>query len=218
MDSENFNNHHGTSTAFLTNFTKTVKLTKTLIACHYWRWNSFSCDYFNKSWKLLESGFPDRYFGRSMWDRKPYCELSSHSLHHACACTCNGIHEISKHGVIRIRTYGMCQNSDIYIFFFFFPRVSPMSFLKLRETRATRVFYTGADHCIHDVMRSLHEANTNMSRIWSHWTKSQWNMVSEDDNARSTTRHTNGYFRSFPHIICISFLRYMLLVAYRGVA
>ena len=99
MDSENFNNHHGTSTAFLTNFTKTVKLTKTLIACHYWRWNSFSCDYFNKSWKLLESGFPDRYFGRSMWDRKPYCELSSHSLHHACACTCNGIHEISEHGV-----------------------------------------------------------------------------------------------------------------------
>ena len=143
MDSENFNNHHGTSTAFLTNFTKTVKLTKTLIACHYWRWNSFSCDYFNKSWKLLESGFPDQYFGRSMWDRKPYCELSSHSLHHACACTCNGIHEISEHGVSEFG-HMACQNSDIYIYiFFFFPRVSPMSFLKLRETHATRVFYTG---------------------------------------------------------------------------
>ena len=121
MDSENFNNHHGTSTAFLTNFTKTVKLTKTLIACHYWRWNSFSCDYFNKSWKLLESGFPDRYFGRSMWDRKPYCELSSHSLHHACACTCNGIHEISEHGVSEFG-HMACQNSDIYIYFFYFSR------------------------------------------------------------------------------------------------
>ena len=118
MDSENFNNHHGTSTAFLTNFTKTVKLTKTLIACHYWRWNSFSCDYFNKSWKLLESGFPDRYFGRSMWDRKPYCELSSHSLH-ACACTCNGIHEISEHGVSEFG-HMACQNSISFFFFFFF--------------------------------------------------------------------------------------------------
>ena len=70
--------YHGTPTAFLTNFTKTVKLTKTPIACHFWRWNSFSCDYFIKSWKLLESGFPDRYFGRSMLDCKPYCEQSSH--------------------------------------------------------------------------------------------------------------------------------------------
>ena len=72
------NDYHGTPTAFLTNFTKTVKLTKTPIACHFWRWNSFSCDYFIKSWKLLESGFPDRYFGRSMLDCKPYCEQSSH--------------------------------------------------------------------------------------------------------------------------------------------
>ena len=152
MDSENFNNHHGTSTAFLTNFTKTVKPTKTLIACHYWRWNSFSCDYFNKSWKLLESGFPG-YFGRSMWDRKPYCQLSSHSLHHACACTCNGIHEISEHGVSEFG-HMACQNSDliyIYIYCFFFcARVSPMSFLKLRETRATRVFYTGEIIVFHE--------------------------------------------------------------------
>ena len=34
------NDYHGTPTAFLTNFTKTVKLTKTPIACHFWRWNS----------------------------------------------------------------------------------------------------------------------------------------------------------------------------------
>ena len=116
MDSENFNNHHGTSTAFLTNFTNTVKLTKTLIACHYWRWNSFSCDYFNKSWKLLESGFPDRYFGRSMWDRKPYCELSSHSLH-ACACTCTFVMAFMRFPNMAF------PNSDIWrvrIFFFFF--------------------------------------------------------------------------------------------------
>ena len=72
MESAMFNDHHGTPTAFLTNFTKTVTLTKTPIACHYWRWNSFSCDYFKKSWKLLESGFPDRYFGRSMLDCKPH--------------------------------------------------------------------------------------------------------------------------------------------------
>ena len=78
MESAIFNDHHGTPTAFLMNFTKPVKLTKTLIAYHYWRWNSFSCDYFKKSWKLLESGFPDRYFGRSMLDCKPYCEQSSH--------------------------------------------------------------------------------------------------------------------------------------------
>ena len=69
-----------------------------------------------------------------------YCELSSHSLH-ACACTCNGIHEISEHGVSEFG-HMACQNS-IFFFFFFFFCVSPMSFLKLRETHATRVFYTG---------------------------------------------------------------------------
>ena len=30
------------------------------------------------SCKLMESGFPDRYVGRSMSDCKPYCEQSSH--------------------------------------------------------------------------------------------------------------------------------------------
>ena len=34
MESAMFNDHHGTPTAFLTNFTKTVKLTETPIACH----------------------------------------------------------------------------------------------------------------------------------------------------------------------------------------
>ena len=38
-------NHHGTPTLFLMNFTKTVKLTKTPITCHYRGWNSFSCDH-----------------------------------------------------------------------------------------------------------------------------------------------------------------------------
>ena len=70
MESAMFNDHHGTPTLFLTNFTKTVKLTKTLITCHSRGWNSFSCDYFKKSRKLLESGFPDRYFWRSMLDCK----------------------------------------------------------------------------------------------------------------------------------------------------
>ena len=149
MDSENFNNHHGTSTAFLTNFTKTVKLTKTLIACHYWRWNSFSCDYYKKSWKLLESGFPDQYFGRSMWDRKPYCELSSYSLH-ACACTwhCNGMHEISEHGVSEFG-HMACQNSDFFYLFFyfiFFPRVADEFSEVARDARDTRILHW-RDHC-----------------------------------------------------------------------
>ena len=39
---------------------------------------------------------------------------------------------ISEHGV-----------SEFGLLLFFFLRVSPKSFLKLRETRATRVFYTG---------------------------------------------------------------------------
>ena len=50
------------------NFTKTVKLTKTPITCHYRGWNSFSCDHFKKSRKLLESGFPYRYFWSCMLD------------------------------------------------------------------------------------------------------------------------------------------------------
>ena len=93
------NDYHGTPTAFLTNFTKTVKLTKTPIACHFWRCNSFSCDYFIKSWKLLESGFPDRYFGRSMLDCKPYCEQSSHRYRMYCIATCNAwdVHSTAVH-------------------------------------------------------------------------------------------------------------------------
>ena len=155
--SANFKDHHGTPTAFLTNFTKTVKLTKTLIACNYWRWNSFSCDYFKKSWKLLESGFPDRYFGRSMWDRKPYYIVNCHRT----ACMPAHAHKCMH---MRFAWWAMlgslfpnmaCPNSDtwrvrIQIFFFFFSfffsiflRVSQMSFLKLRVTRATRAFYTG---------------------------------------------------------------------------
>ena len=74
-----------------------------------------------------------------MWDRKPNCELSSHSLH---------MH-VHAHVMAFMRLPNMAfPNSDIYgvsefDFFFFFFCVSPMSFLKLRETRATRVFYTG---------------------------------------------------------------------------
>ena len=53
-----------------------------------------SCDYFIKSWKLLESGFPDRYFGRSMLDCKPYCEQSSHMYWLHCTCNAWDVHSV----------------------------------------------------------------------------------------------------------------------------
>ena len=155
--SANFKDHHGTPTAFLTNFTKTVKLTKTLIACNYWRWNSFSCDYFKKSWKLLESGFPE---SRSIFWKKhvrPQAILWTVIAQPAClhmhinACIWDLHGElptarklISEHGVSEFG-HMACPNSDFF-FFFFFLRVSQMSFLKLCVTRATRAFYTGEKH------------------------------------------------------------------------
>ena len=57
---------------------------------------------------------------------------------------------ISEHGVSEFG-HMACPNSDFFFFFFFFPfflRVSQMSFLKLRVTRATRAFYTGEKHAI----------------------------------------------------------------------
>ena len=51
---------------------------------------------------------------------------------------------------IRIRTHGVSEFRFFFFFFFFFLlfflRVSQMSFLKLRVTRATRAFYTGEKH------------------------------------------------------------------------
>ena len=49
----------------------------------------------------------------------------------------------------------------LYIFFFFFLRVSPMSFLKLRETRATRVFYTG------EIIVNTHQLTIHTSTVIS---------------------------------------------------
>ena len=57
---------------------------------------------------------------------------------------------ISEHGVSEFG-HMACPNSDFFFFFSFFfssffLRVSQMSFLKLRVTRATRAFYTGEKH------------------------------------------------------------------------
>ena len=48
---------------------------------------------------------------------------------------------ISEHGVSEFG-HMACPNSDFFFFSSFFLRVSQMSFLKLRVTRATRAFYT----------------------------------------------------------------------------
>ena len=69
MESAMFNDHHGTPTAFLTNFTKIVKLTETPkkhVTVRDETASDVTTCTSKKSWKLLESGFPDRYFGRSM--------------------------------------------------------------------------------------------------------------------------------------------------------
>ena len=79
------------------------------------------------------------------------CETASHIVN----CHRTAYMHAHAHVMAFMRFPNMAfPNSDIYgvsefdfffffFFFFFFPRVSPMSFLKLRETRATRVFYTG---------------------------------------------------------------------------
>ena len=56
-------NHHGTPTLFLTNFTKTVKLTKTPITCHYRGWNSFSCDHLQNHENYWKVDFQINIFG-----------------------------------------------------------------------------------------------------------------------------------------------------------
>ena len=68
---------------------------------------------------------------------------------------------ISEHGVSEFG-HMACPNSDFFFFFFFFfsfffsffLRVSQMSFLKLRVTRATRAFYTGEKSEYHTAVYS----------------------------------------------------------------
>ena len=84
------------ATLFLMNFTKTVKLTKTPITCHYRGWNSFSCDHFKKSRKLLESGFPDQCFWSCMLD----CRNTFWTVFIAQTCMyCNACKAVYKHEI-----------------------------------------------------------------------------------------------------------------------
>ena len=77
-------NHHGTPTLFLMNFTKTVKLTKTPITCHYRGWNSFSCDHLKNHENYWKVDFQINMFGvaclelhvRTVFIARPYCNAS----------------------------------------------------------------------------------------------------------------------------------------------
>ena len=100
MESQKFNNHHGTLAHFLTIFTKTVKLTKTQIACWYRRWNSLIWDCFKKCFCILESWFPGRLFGKSMFDCKLklcthcnalVCVVMHVKLHTSMGFECNSL-------------------------------------------------------------------------------------------------------------------------------
>ena len=145
-----FNENHGTPTAFLTNFTKMVKLTKTPIACHYWEMKQlFMWLLQKKSWKLLESGFPDRYFGKSIAQVHMYCIV----MHEICMASYpqlaslatyefdSAIFRLNLGNTMLFSFPSMAYPNSDFFFFFFFARVADEFFEVARNARDTRILH-----------------------------------------------------------------------------